>query len=86
MITSLTPEQTLSEYMTVTESSIQILPQALADGFTELSVFNLEGVKVISSDIQNQNSVSISSLKSRTYIITLKSESRLLTRKINVVK
>lgn len=84
--TSDTPEQTLSEYMTVTESSIQILPQALADGFTELSIFNLEGVKVISSEIQNQNSVAISSLKTGTYIITLKSESRLLTRKINVVK
>ncbi|PKL80420.1 MAG: hypothetical protein CVV25_04640, partial [Ignavibacteriae bacterium HGW-Ignavibacteriae-4] len=60
--TSVTPEQTLSEYMTVSESSVQILPQALADGFNELSIFNLEGSKVISTDIQNQNSVSISSL------------------------
>ena len=85
-ISSVTPEQTHYEYMTVTESSVQILPQALADGFTELSIFNLEGSKVISTDIQNQNSVSISSLKSGTYIITLKSESRLLTRKINIVK
>ena len=85
-ITSVTPEQTLAEYMTVTESSIQILPLALADGFSELSVFNLEGVKVISAGIQSQNSVAISNLKSGTYIITLKSESRLLTRKINVVK
>ena len=84
--TSVTPEQTLAEYMTVTESSIQILPLALANGFTELSLFNLEGEKVMSAGIQNQNSVAISNLKSGTYIITLKSESRLLTRKINVVK
>ncbi len=84
--TSVTPEQTLSEYMTVTESNIQILPQTMADGFTELSMFSLDGSKVISANIQNQNSVAITSLKSGTYIITLKSESRLLTRKINIVK
>ena len=86
IFTSIAPEQTLNEYMSVTESNILILPQALADGFTELSIFNLEGSKVISNDIQNQNSVSISSLKSGTYIITLRSESRLLTRKLNIVK
>ncbi|PKL77302.1 MAG: hypothetical protein CVV25_14760, partial [Ignavibacteriae bacterium HGW-Ignavibacteriae-4] len=54
-ISSVTPEQTLSEYMTLSESSVQILPQAIADGFTELTIFNLEGSKVISTDIQNQN-------------------------------
>ncbi len=84
--TSVTPEQTFAEYMTVTESNIQILPQALADGFTELSIFNIEGSKEMNANIQNQNSVSISNLKSGTYIITLKSESRILTRKINIVK
>ncbi len=86
IFTSVTPEQTLAEYMTVTESNIQILPQALADGLTELSIFNIEGSKEMNASIQNRNSVSISNLKSGTYIITLKSESRLLTRKINVVK
>jgi hypothetical protein len=84
--TSVTPEETLSEYMTVTESSIQLLPQALADGFTELSIFNIEGSKVMSTNIQAQNTKSISSLKSGTYIITLKSNTRLLTRKINIVR
>ena len=84
--TSVTPEENLSEYMTVTESSIQILPQALADGFTELSIFNIEGSKVMSTNIQAQNTKSISSLKSGTYIITLKSNTRLLTRKINIVR
>ncbi|MFA7326477.1 MAG: T9SS type A sorting domain-containing protein [Candidatus Kapaibacterium sp.] len=86
IFTSVSPEQTLSEYMTVTESSIQILLQAIADGFTELSIFNLEGSKVNNTDIHNQNSIPISSLKTGTYIITLKSDSRLLTRKINVLK
>ncbi len=85
-LTSVTPEQTLSEYMTVTESSIEILSQALAEGFTELSIFNLDGSKVISTDIQNKNSIAISGLNSGTYIVTLKSESRLLTKKINIVK
>ena len=86
IFTSVTPQQTLAEYMTVTESSIQILPLALADGFTELSLFNIEGEKVMSAGIQNQNTVAISNLKSGTYIITLKSENRLLTRKINVAE
>jgi len=85
-LTSVTPEQTLSEYMTVTESNIQLLPQALADGFTELSIFNIEGSKEMSTHIQAQNTISISSLKSGTYIITLKSNTRLLTRKINIVR
>lgn len=84
--TTVTSEQTLSEYMAVTESNIQILPSALVDGFTELSIFNIEGSKEMNVNIQNQNSVSINNLKSGTYIITLKSESRLLTRKINIVK
>ncbi len=84
--TSVTPEETLSEYMTVTESNIQLLPQALADGFTELSIFNIEGSKEISTNIQAQNTISISSLKSGTYIVTLKSNTRLLTRKINIVR
>jgi|GEM_PF-1491164 len=86
IFTSVTPEETLSEYMTVTESNIQLLPQALADGFTELSIFNIEGSKEMSTNIQAQNTISISSLKSGTYIITLKSNTRLLTRKINIVK
>lgn len=84
--TSVTPEQTLSEYMTVTESNIQILPSALADGFTELSIFNIGGSKELNTNIQNQNLISINNLKSGTYIITLKSENRLLTRKINIVR
>jgi IgGFc binding protein/Secretion system C-terminal sorting domain len=86
IFTSVTPEETLSEYMTVTESNIQLLPQALADGFTELSIFNIEGSKVMSTNIQAQNTISISSLKSGTYIITLKSNTRLLTRKIDIVR
>ena len=86
IFTSVTPEETLSEYITVTESNIQLLPQALADGFTELSIFNIEGSKEMSTNIQAQNTVSISSLKSGTYIIALKSNTRLLTRKINIVK
>lgn len=82
---SVTPEQTLSEYIIVTQSKITILPKAISEGFSELSIFNLEGNKVISSDMSNMN-ISISSLQSGTYIITLQNEDRLLTRKINVVK
>ncbi len=86
IFTSVSPEQTLSEYMTVSESNVQILPQAFADGFTELSIFTLDGSKVINANIQNKNSIAISSLNSGTYIVTLKSENTLLTRKINIVK
>ena len=83
--TSVEPEQTLSEYMIVTQSEITILPKAISERFSELSIFNLEGNKVMTSDLSSL-SVSLSNLQSGTYIITLKSEDRLLTRKINVVK
>ncbi len=83
---SVTAEQTLAEYMTVKESNILILPQALADGFADLSIYNIEGLKVISADIQAQNSVAINTLKTGTYLVTLKSNTRLLTRKINITK
>lgn len=82
---SVTSEQTLSDYMFVTQSEITILPKAISEGFTELSIFNLEGNKVITSDMTNMN-ISLSNLQSGTYIVTLKSEDRLLTKKINITK
>ena len=82
---SISSEEILSKYMIVSNSEISILPKTITEGFTELTIFNLEGTKVITSDMTNMN-ISLSNLVSGTYIITLKNEDRLLTRKINIVK
>lgn len=84
--TSIENESSLSEYMTVTPTEITVLPQALSDGFAELSIFNLSGTKLSGSQLHNTKNISLANLQSGTYIITLKSDKRILTRKINIVR
>lgn len=84
--TSVEEEKIMNEYIEITNSEIKLLPKTLTDGFTELSIFNLNGSKVISSNTIDNANILLANLQSGTYIITLKSDKRVLTRKINIVK
>lgn len=84
--TSIDDELILRDYIRITESSIQLLPKTVTDGFYELSIYNLVGNQLVNIDTESQKSISTLTLHSGTYIITLKSEDRILTRKMNIVR
>jgi len=83
---SIATDKILAQYMNVTESSIELLPKVLQDGFYDLSIYTLEGAKLISISTDKQNTISLSKLTSGTYIVTLKSTTQLLSKKISVVR
>jgi len=83
---SVTPDKVLEQYLNVTESSIELLPKVLQDGFYDISIYTLEGAKLISIATDKQNTISLSKLTSGTYLVTLKSTTQLLSKKISVVR
>ena len=83
---SIATDKILAQYMNVTESSIELLPKVLKDGFYDLSIYTLEGAKLISISTDKQKTISLSKLTSGTYIVTLKSKTKLLSKKISVVR
>lgn len=83
---SVASDKVLAQYMNITESSVELLPKVLLDGFYDLSIYTLEGAKLISISTDKQNTISLSKLTSGTYIVTLKSKTKLLSKKISVVR
>ncbi len=83
---SVASDKLIAQYMNVTESSIELLPKVLEDGFYDLSIYTLEGTKLISIATDKQNTISLSKLTTGTYIVTLKSTTQLLSKKISVVR
>lgn len=84
--TDVEKEDYTNEYILVTDSEIKLLPKAMTDGFTELSIYNLAGLNMMSIKTLDNANISLANLQSGTYIITLKSESMLLTRKMSITK
>lgn len=84
--TSVEEDIIMDEYMTITQSEIKLLPKTISEGFIELSIFNLAGLNIMSINTLDNSTLSLANLQSGTYIITLKSDNRLLTRKLNIVK
>ena len=83
---SVASDKVLAQYMYVTESSIELLPKVLQDGFYDLSIYTLEGTKLVCIATDKQNSISLSKITTGTYIVTLKSTTQLLSKKISVVR
>ncbi len=83
---SVASDKVLAQYLNITESSIELLPKVLKDGFYDLSIYTLEGAKLISISTDKQNTISLSKLTSGTYIVTLESTTQLLSKKISVVR
>lgn len=83
---SVDDEKELREYIKITDTEIQLLPRTSIEGFYELSIYDIKGNQLMNTDIKNQKSISISNLQSGTYIITLKSEDRILTQKMGIVR
>lgn len=83
---SVASDKVLAQYMNVTESSIELLPKVLENGFYDLSIYTLEGTKLISIATDKQNTISLSKLTTGTYIVTLKSATQLLSKKISLVR
>lgn len=79
-------DKLIAKYMNITESSIELLPKVLKDGFYDLSIYTLEGTKLISIATDQQNVISLAKLGTGTYIVTLKSTTQLLSKKISVVR
>ena len=83
---SVASDKILAQYMNVTESSVELLPKVLEDGFFDLSIYTLEGTKLIGIATDEQNTISLNKLITGTYIVTLKSTTQLLSKKISVVR
>lgn len=83
---SVASDKLIAKYMNITESSIELLTKALEDGFYDLSIYTLEGTKLISIATDQQNVISLAKLGTGTYIVTLKSMTQLLSKKISVVR